>query len=55
MGIGDLNFFSFVVGEIDKNNIKTAKVEKLEPEEFNTIEPLERLWKRIWDENVELY
>jgi inner membrane protein len=55
MGVGDLNFFSFVVGELDKNNVKSAEVEKLEPEEFDTIEPLERLWQRIWDENVELF
>ncbi len=55
MGVGDLYFFNFVVGEIDKNTIRTTAVEKLEPEEFNTIEPLKSLWLRIWDEDVKLF
>ena len=53
MGIGELYFFTFVVGEIDKDNIITTEVEKLEPEDFNAVEPLKRLWQRIWDENIE--
>jgi inner membrane protein len=55
MGVGDLNFFNFIVGEIDKNSVTSAEVEKLEPQEFNTIEPLNKLWLRIWDENVSLF
>jgi inner membrane protein len=55
MGIGELYFFNFVVGEINKDKIITAEVEKVEPEDFNAIEPLKRLWQRIWDENIELF
>jgi inner membrane protein len=55
MGVNQLYFFNFVVGKKYDNNIKIAEVEKLEPQEINTIEPLKRLWQRIWDENAELF
>ena len=55
MGVGELYFFNFEVGEKNKNNIIIAKAEKLELEEFNSSEPLKRLWQRIWDENIELF
>jgi inner membrane protein len=55
MGVGELYFFNFVVGEKNKDNITIAEVEKLAPENFNAIEPLKRLWQRIWDENIELF
>jgi inner membrane protein len=55
MGIGELYFFSFVVGEKNGDNIIISAVEKLEPEDFNAIDPLKRVWQRIWDENIELF
>jgi len=55
MGVGSLYFFKFKVGEKINNNIAIAEVEKLAPEEFNGLEPLKRLWQRIWDEKVEVY
>ena len=54
MGVGTLYFFRFAVGEKKYNIISTAQVEKLDPEEIDSLEPLERLWRRIWDENVEI-
>jgi hypothetical protein len=55
MGVGSLYFFKFKVGEKINNNIAIAEVEKLAPEEFNGLEPLKRLWQRIWNEKVEVY
>ena len=55
MGVSGLYFFRFTVGEKSTYGIRTAEVEKLAPEEFNSIEPLKRLWHRIWDENVDIF
>ncbi len=55
MGVGNLYFFKFAVGEKINNNISIAQVEKLDPEEFNGLEPLKRLFQRIWDEKVEIF
>lgn len=55
MGFGKYYFFQFAVGEKNNGEIIAAEVEKLEPERFNTSEPLTRLWNRIWDETVEIY
>lgn len=54
MGAAGLYFFRFAVGEKRNNRITAADVEKLDPKEFDSFEPLKRLWLRIWDENVEL-
>jgi inner membrane protein len=54
MGVSGLYFFNFVVGEKSPAGIIPAGVEKLEPEGSDSMEPLKRLWQRIWDENVEL-
>lgn len=54
MGVSGLYFFNFVVGEKSPAGIIPARVEKFEPEGSDSIEPLKRLWQRIWDENVEL-
>lgn len=54
MGVGGLYFFNFVVGEKINNMVNIADVEKLEPERFDSIEPLMRLWQRIFDKNVEI-
>jgi inner membrane protein len=55
MGVGDLHFFNFVVGQKNKSKISSTQVEKLAPEEFNGLESLQKVWHRIWDENVELF
>ena len=55
MGFGAYYFFRFAVGEKNNGEIIAAMGEKLEPEEFNTIEPLKRLWYRIWDDDVEFF
>jgi len=55
MGFGPFYFFNFVVGKKTSNNISVAETEKLEPEEFNGLEPLKRLWRRIWSENIEFF
>ncbi len=55
MGVGSLYFFRFAVGEKNSNITSTTQVEKLEPKEIDTLEPLQRLWERIWNENVEIF
>ncbi|MBL1214986.1 MAG: metal-dependent hydrolase [Ignavibacteriae bacterium] len=55
MGVGSLYFFRFAVGEINNKIISTSQVEKLDPEEIDSLEPLVKLWQRIWDEDVEIY
>ncbi len=54
MGASGMYFFNFVVGQKTAEGIKSAPVEKIDPEEFNGAEPLKNLWKRIWNEDVEL-
>lgn len=55
MGVSGLYFFNFIVGERNSDDITVTEVEKLDPEQTDTIEPLKRLWQRIWDENVQLF
>jgi len=55
MGVSGLYFFNFVVGEKSSVGIIPAKGEKFEPEGSDSMEPLKRLWRRIWDEKVELF
>ncbi len=55
MGVGSLYFFRFVVGEKNDETTSIAEVEKLDPEEFNGLEPIKRLFQRIWDENVDIF
>jgi inner membrane protein len=55
MGVGSLYFFNFAVGERINNNISVAQVQKLDPEESNGLEPIKRLFRRIWDEKVEIF
>ncbi len=54
MGVSGLYFFNFVVGKKSSVGIIPARVEEFEPEASDSIEPLKRLWQRIWDENIEL-
>ena len=55
MGFGPYYFFNFIVGEKNNGTISLAEVKKLEPENFDSLEPLNNLWLRIWDENVESF
>ena len=55
MGVNEVYFFTFAIGKKQGNNIVAVLAEKLEPEEFNSADPLKRLWRRIWDENIELF
>lgn len=55
MGFGSYYFFRFAVGENNNGEITVSKVEKLEPQEFDMLEPLARLWQRIWNENADFY
>ena len=54
MGISGLYFFNFVVGEQRENGIAAIDAKELEMEQEFSMEPLNRLWARIWDENAEL-
>jgi inner membrane protein len=55
MGVAGLYFFNFEVGEKNETGITPAGGEKIDPEEFDSFDPLKRIWQRIWDENVELF
>jgi len=53
MGYGEMYFFSFSVGEKQNSEILVGEVSQVEVEGFKDFDPLKKLWKRIWDKEVD--